>query len=237
MRKLGSMLFFLLSIVSSANAQSIVDLTNAAPWYFKEANKAESQWFQAKVPGTIHQDLLVHQLIADPYLLNNEQQAQWPAQKEWLYQTTILLTPAMLNYSQIDLVFDGLDTDAEIFINGKKIASVNNMFRVWKFNVRSLLKTGDNDLKIKFLASEQLAALAYEKLQPKIPLDERIMVRKAAYQFGWDWGPRFVTAGIWKKVQLKFWNSAKIENIKYSQVELNDLKAILEFPFSSQILK
>ena len=97
MRKLGSMLFFLLSIVSLANvqAQSIVDLTNAAPWYFKEFNNADSQWLQAKVPGTIHQDLLAHQLIADPYLLNNEQQAQWPAQKEWLYQTTILLTPAM----------------------------------------------------------------------------------------------------------------------------------------------
>ena len=124
MRKLGSMLFFLLSIVSLANvqAQSIVDLTNAAPWYFKEFNNADSQWLQAKVPGTIHQDLLAHQLIADPYLLNNEQQAQWPAQKEWLYQTTILLTPAMAAYQQIELVFEGLDTDAEISINGKVIA-------------------------------------------------------------------------------------------------------------------
>ena len=227
MRKLGSMLFFLLSIVSSANAQSIVDLTNAAPWYFKEANKAESQWLQAKVPGTIHQDLLVHQLIADPYLLNNEQQAQWPAQKEWLYQTTILLTPAMAAYQQIELVFEGLDTDAEIFINGKKIASVNNMFRVWKFNIRSLLKTGDNDLQIKFLASEQLAALAYEKLQPKIPLDERIMVRKAAYQFGWDWGPRLVTAGIYKKVYLHCWDQLKIAHIQYQQLQIDTAMARL----------
>jgi beta-mannosidase len=227
MRKLGYMLFFLLSIVSLANAQSIVDLTNAAPWYFKEANKAESQWLQAKVPGTIHQDLLAHQLIADPYLLNNEQQAQWPAQKEWLYQTTILLTPAMAAYQQIELVFEGLDTDAEIFINGKKIASVNNMFRVWKFNVRSLLKTGDNDLQIKFLASEQLAALVYEKLQPKIPLDERIMVRKAAYQFGWDWGPRLVTAGIYKKVYLHCWDQLKIAHIQYQQLQIDTAMARL----------
>ena len=227
MRKLGSMLFFLLSIVSLANAQSIVDLTNAASWYFKEANKAESQWLQAKVPGTIHQDLLAHQLIADPYLINNEQQAQWPAQKEWLYQTTILLTPALVAYQQIELVFEGLDTDAEIFINGKKIASVNNMFRVWKFNVRSLLKTGNNDLQIKFLASEQLAALAYEKLQPKIPLDERIMVRKAAYQFGWDWGPRLVTAGIYKKVYLHCWDQLKIAHIQYQQLQIDTAMARL----------
>ena len=227
MRKLGSMLFFLLSIVSLANAQSIIDLTNAAPWYFKEANKAESQWLQAKVPGTIHQDLLAHQLIADPYLLNNEQQAQWPAQKEWLYQTTILLTPAMAAYQQIELVFEGLDTDAEISINGKVIASVNNMFRVWKFNIRKQLKIGNNQLQVKFLASEKIAASAYEKLQPKIPLDERIMVRKAAYQFGWDWGPRLVTAGIYKNVYLHCWDQLKIAHIQYQQLQIDTAMARL----------
>jgi beta-mannosidase len=229
MRKLGSMLFFLLSIVSLANvqAQSIVDLTNAAPWYFKEFNNADSQWLQAKVPGTIHQDLLAHQLIADPYLLNNEQQAQWPAQKEWLYQTTILLTPAMAAYQQIDLVFEGLDTDAEISINGKVIASVNNMFRVWKFNIRKQLKIGNNQLQVKFLSSEKIAASAYEKLQPKIPLDERIMVRKAAYQFGWDWGPRLVTAGICKNVYLHCWDQFKIAHIQYQQLQIDTAMARL----------
>jgi beta-mannosidase len=229
MRKLGSMLFFLLSIVSLANvqAQSIVDLTNAAPWYFKEFNNADSQWLQAKVPGTIHQDLLAHQLIADPYLLNNEQQAQWPAQKEWLYQTTILLTPAMAAYQQIDLVFEGLDTDAEISINGKVIASVNNMFRVWKFNIRKQLKIGNNQLQVKFLSSEKIAASAYEKLQPKIPLDERIMVRKAAYQFGWDWGPRLVTAGICKNVYLHCWDQLKIAHIQYQQLQIDTVMACL----------
>jgi len=229
MRKLGSMLFFLLSIVSLANvqAQSIVDLTNAAPWYFKEFNNADSQWLQAKVPGTIHQDLLAHQLIADPYLLNNEQQAQWPAQKEWLYQTTILLTPAMAAYQQIELVFEGLDTDAEISINGKVIASVNNMFRVWKFNIRKQLKIGNNQLQVKFLSSEKIAASAYEKLQPKIPLDERIMVRKAAYQFGWDWGPRLVTAGICKNVYLHCWDQLKIAHIQYQQLQIDTVMARL----------
>ena len=229
MRKLGSMLFFLLSIVSLANvqAQSIVDLTNAAPWYFKEFNNADSQWLQAKVPGTIHQDLLAHQLIADPYLLNKEQQAQWPAQKEWLYQTTILLTPAMAAYQQIDLVFEGLDTDAEISINGKVIASVNNMFRVWKFNIRKQLKIGNNQLQVKFLSSEKIAASAYEKLQPKIPLDERIMVRKAAYQFGWDWGPRLVTAGICKNVYLHCWDQLKIAHIQYQQLQIDTVMARL----------
>ena len=229
MRKLGSMLFFLLSIVSLANvqAQSIVDLTNAAPWYFKEFNNANSQWLQAKVPGTIHQDLLAHQLIADPYLLNNEQQAQWPAQKEWLYQTTILLTPAMAAYQQIELVFEGLDTDAEISINGKVIASVNNMFRVWKFNIRKQLKIGNNQLQVKFLSSEKIAASAYEKLQPKIPLDERIMVRKAAYQFGWDWGPRLVTAGIYKNVYLHCWDQLKIAHIQYQQLQIDTAMAHL----------
>ncbi len=229
MIKFGSMLFFLLSICALTNsqAQTIIDLTNAAPWYFKEANKAESQWLQAKVPGTIHQDLLAHQLIADPYLLNNEQQAQWPAQKEWLYQTSILFTPAMAAYQQIELVFEGLDTDAEISINGKKIASVNNTFRVWKFNVRKQLKIGNNKLQVKFLSSEKIAASSYEKLQPKIPLDERIMVRKAAYQFGWDWGPRLVTAGIYKNLYLHCWDQLKIAHIQYQQLQIDTSMARL----------
>jgi len=229
MRKFGSMLFFLLTICALTNsqAQTIIDLTNVSPWYFKEANQAESQWLQARVPGTIHQDLLAHQLIADPYLSNNEQQAQWPAQKEWLYQTTILFTPALSAYQQIDLVFEGLDTDAEISINGKVIASVNNMFRVWKFNIRKQLKIGNNQLQVKFLSSEKIAASAYEKLQPKIPLDERIMVRKAAYQFGWDWGPRLVTAGIYKNVYLHCWDQLKIAHIQYQQLQIDSSMARL----------
>jgi beta-mannosidase len=223
------MLFFLLTICALTNsqAQTIIDLTNVSPWYFKEANQAESQWLQARVPGTIHQDLLAHQLIADPYLSNNEQQAQWPAQKEWLYQTTILFTPALSAYQQIDLVFEGLDTDAEISINGKVIASVNNMFRVWKFNIRKQLKIGNNQLQVKFLSSEKIAASAYEKLQPKIPLDERIMVRKAAYQFGWDWGPRLVTAGIYKNVYLHCWDQLKIAHIQYQQLQIDSSMARL----------
>ena len=103
------------------------------------------------------------------------------------------------------------------------------MFRKWIISAKNHLKKGQNYLKIVFQSAVQKGKEEAEKLSYTLPEKERVFVRKAQYQFGWDWGPRFVTAGIWKKVQLKFWDSATIENIKYSQVELNDLKAILEF--------
>jgi beta-mannosidase len=91
------------------------------------------------------------------------------------------------------------------------------------------LKKGKNHLKIVFHSAVQKGKEEAEKLSYTLPEKERVFVRKAQYQFGWDWAPRFVTSGIWKNVQLKFWNSATIENIKYSQIELNSQKAILEF--------
>jgi beta-mannosidase len=109
------------------------------------------------------------------------------------------------------------------------VLEADNMFRKWLISAKNHLKKGKNHLKIVFLSAVQKGKEEAAKLPYTLPEKERVFVRKAQYQFGWDWGPRFVTAGIWKKVQLKFWNSATIENIKFSQVELNDKKAILEF--------
>ena len=229
MRKITLLLVLFLSTIyyqqTFAQAESYIDLTKSFPWYFKQAN--DSVWLSASVPGTVHQDLMAHQLMEDPYLLNNEKQSQWPEYKEWLYRSNIFIDEKLWKQEHLTLVFEGLDTDAEIYINGNKIASVNNMFRTWEFEIRSYLKKGNNDLLIKFLATSKNAALAYAKLQPKIPLDERAMCRKAAYQFGWDWGPRLVTAGIYKNVYLHVWNEIKIANIHYQQIKIDTLLAVV----------
>jgi beta-mannosidase len=60
-----------------------------------------------------------------------------------------------------------------------------------------------------------------------MPESPRSFVRKAQYQFGWDWGPRLVTAGIWKDVKLNFWNTAKLDHIKIEQKNLTKQKADL----------
>jgi len=196
-------------------------------WTFNKQNEAKKH--KATIPGTVHTDLFQNQLIPDPFFGANEKKLQWIENENWEYETYFTLSESELKNQNIDLEFEGLDTYATVFLNGKAVLEANNMFRKWTISAKSHLKIGTNHLKVVFHSAVQKGKEEAKKLSYTLPEKERVFVRKAQYQFGWDWGPRFVTAGIWKKVQLKFWNSAKIENIKYSQVELNDKKAILEF--------
>jgi beta-mannosidase len=196
-------------------------------WTFNKQN--ETKKHKATIPGTVHTDLYENKLIPDPFYGANEKQLQWIENENWEYESTFSLSENEIYNENIELEFDGLDTYARVYINGKMVLEADNMFRKWTISAKNYLKKGKNHLKIVFLSAVQKGKEEAEKLTYTLPEKERIFVRKAQYQFGWDWGPRFVTAGIWKKVQLKFWNSATIENIKFSQVELNDKKAILEF--------
>jgi len=219
-------LFFILICCSVSAQTSYRNLSNEK-WTFNKQN--ETKKYKATIPGTIHTDLLQNKLIPDPFFGANEKQLQWIENENWEYESTFSLSEKEISNENIDLEFNGLDTYATVYINGKVALEANNMFRKWTISAKNHLKKGKNHLKIVFLSAIQKGKEEAAKLNYTLPEKERVFVRKAQYQFGWDWGPRFVTAGIWKKVQLKFWNSVSIENIKFSQVELNDKKAILEF--------
>ncbi len=214
-------------ICFSVSAQTSYRNLSSENWTFNKQN--ETKKHKATIPGTVHTDLYENQLIPDPFYGANEKQLQWIENENWEYESTFSLSEKEISNENIELEFDGLDTYATIYINGKMVLEADNMFRKWIISAKNHLKKGKNHLKIVFLSAVQKGKEEAVKLPYTLPEKERVFVRKAQYQFGWDWGPRFVTAGIWKKVQLKFWNSATIENIKFSQVELNDKKAILEF--------
>lgn len=199
-------------------------------WTFKKV--ADSNWFSAKVPGTIHTDLFQNNLIHDPFFGANEKELQWIENENWFYKTDFQITKDELENNAIELHFDGLDTYAIVFLNGKKVLSADNMFRIWELDVKHLLKTGKNKIEIHFESGSKKGKEEAKKLTYTLPEKERVFVRKAQYHFGWDWAPRFVTAGIWKKVHLKFWNKAKIENILYEQKLLNTEIAKLDFVFT-----
>lgn len=218
---------FLIFISCSVWAQNSYRNLATENWTFNKQN--ESKKHKATVPGTVHTDLFANQLIPDPFYGANEKQLQWIENEDWEYETFFSVTNSELSHENIELELNGLDTYATVFLNGIAILEADNMFRKWSLSVKNHLKKGKNHLKIVFHSAVQKGKEAASKLPYTLPEKERVFVRKAQYQFGWDWGPRFVTAGIWKNLQLKFWNSASIGNIKYSQVELNDQKAILEF--------
>lgn len=184
-------------------------------WIFSQEGKIE--FLSAKIPGTMHTDLFNNNKIPNPFFADNEKKLQWIENENWIYKTTFNISDDEFRHKNIDLIFNGLDTYADVFLNGKKILSADNMFRTWKKDVKTELKTGKNELSIIFYSASKKGKEFAAKLPYKLPENERVFVRKAQHHFGWDWGPRFVTAGIWKPVSLEMWDDVKIENVKFSQ--------------------
>lgn len=162
-------------------------------WKFRKAGAKE--WLPATVPGCVHTDLLDNQLILDPFYASNEQYAQWVEKETWEYTRNIYLEKEPEVDSAYWLCFDGLDTYASVTLNGQVILKANNMFRAWEVNVSGIIKQGNNDVIVTFLPAVLLTC--------SLPGGNRVLHRKAQYQFGWDWGPRLVTCGIWRDVCLK----------------------------------
>jgi beta-mannosidase len=220
-----SILFTFLFIQIFTSAQFSERNLSSEKWKFK--NSKENNWLTASVPGTVHLDLMAHKMIPDPYKDENEKKVQWIENEDWDYQTRFTVFQKELSHQNIDLVFDGLDTFSEIYLNGKLIQSTDNMFRKWTVPAKQNLKAGENILQIKFKSSVSVGKELAKKVPFTMPESPRSFVRKAQYQFGWDWGPRLVTAGIWKDVKLNFWNIARLNNIKIEQKILTKQKADL----------
>src|SRR3984893_7982552 len=175
-------------------------------WQFREVGK--DVWAQATVPGCVHTDLLNNHLIEDPFYRDNEKKQQWIGKTDWEYQTTINATPALLLHEQIELVFEGLDTYASVSLNDSPLLNADNMFRTWRVDCKRLLRPGANTLSISFRSAinEVLPIMAKMKYELPASHDQGEKTsphtRKAPYQFGWDWGPPFVTSGISRPVSL-----------------------------------
>jgi beta-mannosidase len=185
-------------------------------WEFRQRVAGESnpapQWRPATVPGDVHLDLLANKLIAEPYYRDNEARLQWIQDADWEYRTTIDAAASLLARNHIDLVFEGLDAYAEVYLNGQKILVADNMFREWRVEVKPYLKPGANELLVAFpspIKTAQKIALT-DVWHGQTPAQDKIYLRKAAYEYGWDWGPTFVTSGIWRTARLEAWDEARM---------------------------
>ena len=187
-------------------------------WLFK--NTQENKWFSAKIPGTVHTDLFQNKIIPNPFTGNNEKLLQYIERENWEYKTEFIITKTEYQNEQIELNFEGLDTYAKVFVNDSLILTANNMFRTWNLEVKRFLKIGNNHLKIVFESALNRGEVEAKKLAYELPGNEKVFTRKAQYHYGWDWGPRFVTCGIYKAIQLEFWNQAKINHVQFIQEKL-----------------
>ena len=186
-------------------------------WQFREVGKTD--WYPATVPGCVHTDLLHNKLIEDPFYRDNEKKQQWIEKKDWEYTSRFEVPAKILERERVELVFEGLDTYAKVYLNEQLLLNADNMFRTWRVDGKQLLKAGANTLRIVFRSpvNEVLPLMAKLNYQLPAPNDQgektSPFTRKAPYHYGWDWGPRFVTSGIWRPVSLQAWDNARVNDL------------------------
>ena len=231
----------LLLIASSTLAQNVTTMLKGS-WHFRK--EANTTWMKATVPGTVHTDLMANNVIPDPFYRDNEDKVQWVAQENWEYETAFDVDKNTFEKKYIELVFEGLDTYADVYLNEQKILSANNMFCTWIVPIRSkagasnpLLKRTNNKLSIHFLSAEKVVDSIAKAALPLVrPCENnRHYVRKAQYNFGWDWGPKLITCGVWRPIKINAWNDQAISSLEahnqdlaYSNPAIKAKKAALD---------
>lgn len=225
-----SSFFFMMSCEEkkASNLERIKSLD--ADWTFRKVG--DSEWMKATVPGNVHMDLLKSELIEDPFYRTNENDLQWIEGEDWEYKSSFILKPNDLTFEKQNIVFEGLDTYASVKLNGVEILSADNMFRTWQVDVMDYLRAGENELSVTFFSPTETVEPQYDSLPfhypsniDPAPKQLSVFVRKAPYHFGWDWGPRFATCGIWRPIKLVLWNDLSIKDINIKQHSLTTERA------------
>ena len=231
--KFSLLFIFLLYNCSNENNDSIEISEN---WTFK--NNIDSVWLEASVPGDVHTDLLKNGLIEDPFYRLNEHDLQWIDKTDWEYKTEFDLSQKDLNSHSLALEFQGIDTYSSIYLNDSLIGTTDNMFIGKTVDIKNFAKLGKNKLYIKLFSPINKGVKLHDSLGydissfngndlaeiGKVEGNKRVSVftRKAPYHFGWDWGPRLVTSGIWQPINIKTWNYFNIEDLYIRQISLNE---------------
>lgn len=199
-------------------------------WQFTQTGKNE--WRNARIPGSVQSNLIRHGVLPKPFYGANEKKIQWVEDKNWDFKKTFSVTAQQLQYDDANLFLEGLDTHADVFLNGAKILHAQNMFIGYKIPVKKLLREGKNKLYIRFYSPVQHLMPAQESSGFEYPADndhrtEKLSIysRKAPYHFGWDWGIRIVQMGIWKPVLLTFYDKARIDDFYVEQISVSEKKA------------
>ncbi len=208
-----------------------LDLTGK--WGFKEYPASARRmrdldsggWLEANVPCSIFNSLIAAGKIKQTDIDTNPEDFSWVSEKPWIYRKTFDAPAELLNCDRVDLVFDGLDTIASIWLNDKLIGKTNNMFIPYRFDVTAFLKPRNNSLLVKFEPATQYAKRLMNRYTSFSESDfinpYRVYIRKAQYQFGWDFCPALPGCGIWRPVRLEGTKKARFADLHIRTVDCN----------------
>lgn len=198
---------------------------------WKVSSEDDSVTFITNIPNEIHFDLFNNGIVDHPYFGDNEEKFQWIAKQNWIYEKSFDVDSSVLSDENIFLIFKGIDTYADIYLNHKKILSTDNQFREWQTNVKKLIQAKKNILKIVLYSPFPIEAKKIKTHNFQPPGDPRIFTRKAPFVYGWDWAPRYITSGIWKDIDLISWNGPKLVDVFIKQKEISKNRAELKVQF------
>ena len=199
----------ILLLASCANRQPVVEQNLSQGWTLTSDTLDIN--LSVDVPSVVQQSLYEAELIPHPYMGTVENDLLWIADHPWTYSLDFTTDSKLLEQDRVELVFDGIDTYADVILNGTKLFTANNQFRTWKADVKSLLKAKDNHLEVFFPRYDSLQQAAYDQATPRFP-EKYAVSRKAPYQHGWDWAPKYKNVGVWKPVRLLAWSETRLEH-------------------------
>ncbi|MDA0326704.1 MAG: glycoside hydrolase family 2 protein [Bacteroidetes bacterium] len=216
-------------------AQQVLVQKLTENWRFKQTTSTE--WLPADVPGCVHTDLIDNHRIDDPFYRVNEKEIQWIGEKDWVYQSEFDVSNEILQKKNVNMVFKGLDTYADVYLNDRLILKADNMHRGWEVDVKKHLRPGQNSLRINFKSVFKVDLPKYLsapfKLQAWPNNDQNseiwlsLYARKGGFHYGWDWGPRLITFGIWRPIQIEAWDDFRLNDIQLKQNNVTEKLAKL----------
>ncbi|MBK8925842.1 MAG: glycoside hydrolase family 2 protein [Crocinitomicaceae bacterium] len=228
----GISLSLLLFMASASWSQE--DIFILDDWYLYYQN--DQPPVPVTVPGSGFGDLLANENKELNYTEINEHKGDFKYPNRYI--CTYFYDQTVMIYDHLDLVFEGLDTYAKIYLNDSLLLQSDNMFRQWEVDLKDLLNEGTNYIEVVFESPIDYHAKTLQNQTYQLPsgnenVEQKVAVysRKAAYQFGWDWCPRLVTHGIWKPCYIRAWNDFRITNFIAHTQSIVDSRAMMQFKF------
>ena len=175
----------------------------------------------AQVPGSVYHDLLTAGEIPDPFYRDNENEALKLMDNDFIYSRSFTVPASLLENDAVVLHCDGLDTLATVTVNGCLVGTAKNMHRTYEFDVKSVLRAGENEISVKFDSPTRFIKEAYALSRADGSSDAMVgfpLIRKAHCMFGWDWGPRLPDAGIWRDISILGVRTARIRDVHVLQL-------------------
>jgi beta-mannosidase len=225
LNRIITFVYILLSPISIWAQQKQFTIPNQWKFSCNDSNNFRN----ATVPGSVFTDLMNHKIISDPFLKDNEKDCQWVSKQTWTYSVNFDINPEILKkFKFAEICFLGIDTYADVYLNSVLVLSCNNALRPWKKEVKSLLKSKDNQLKIVFPPIEEILEKEAKKYSFTLPEGLRVFARKPQFHFGWDWAPKILNISIYKAVYINFWNGFIFDDIVIHSSKFDHGKGILK---------